>query len=199
MTNRPVVAYGRRILALTLFGSLVTCSEVRTPTSPWHERPEVGAAQIAGGIAQTLLTSGNNAVNQKIYSTASIAPAPNTLITVAVLGHNSTTAPASPTLTGGGMTVWTVVASVTFDGVATPHKRLTVYRAMSAGPGSGPLTITFASSVSNCQWLVSQWSGVDLSGANGSSAINQTASTLGDGVSGLTVGLGAFGNPNDVA
>ena len=94
---------------------------------------------------------------------------------------------------------WTVVASVTFDGVATSHKRLTVYRAMSAAPGSGPLTITFSSSVSNCQWLVSQWSGVDPTGTNGAGAIAQTASNRGDGSSGLTVGLASFGNPNDAA
>ncbi len=199
MTHRPVPAYGRRILALTLFAALTTCTDVRTPTAPAHGGPDVGAAQAVTGIAQTLLTSGNNAVNQKIYSTASIAPAPNALVTVAVLGHNSSAAPASPTLSGGGMTGWTVVASVTFDGVATPHKRLTVYRAMNAAPGSGPLTITFASSVSNCQWIVSQWTGVDGSGVNGAGAINQTGVSQGDGVPSRTVALSAFGNANNAA
>ncbi len=144
------------------------------------------------------MTSGNNAVNQRVYTTASITPAPNALVTVAVLGHSSST-PAVPTLSGGGMTGWTVVASFTFDGAGSPRKRLTVFRAMSASPGSGPLTITFAKSTSNCQWIVSQWSGVDGTGVNGSGAIAQTGTSQGDGVSGLTAALGAFGNANNVA
>jgi hypothetical protein len=97
------------------------------------------------------------------------------------------------------MAEWTVVASVTFDGVGTPRKRLTIYRAMSAAPGSGPLTIKFASSVSNCQWIVSQWSGVDVTGANGAGAIGQTGSNRADAVAGLTVGLGSFASASDVA
>jgi hypothetical protein len=197
MTSRSVLAFGRRILLPALFGALTTCTEAPTPTSPGRS-PEVGTAQAVTGITQTVLTSGTNAVNQKIYTTASIAPAANALITVAVLGHNSSAAPASPTVSGAGMT-WTVVASVTLDGVATPHKRLTVYRAMSAAPGSGPLTITFASSVSNCQWIVSQWTGVDGSGVNGAGAINQTGVSQGDGVTSQTVVLGAFGNANNAA
>ena len=197
MTSRSVLAFGRRILLPALFGALTTCTESPTPTSP-SRSPEVGTAQAVTGIAQTVLTSGTNAVNQRIYSTASVTPAANALITVAVLGHNSSAAPASPTVSGAGMT-WTVVASATFDGVATPHKRLTVYRAMSAAPGSGPLTITFASSVSNCQWIVSQWTGVDGSGVNGAGAINQTGTSQGDGVTSRSVALAAFGNTNNAA
>jgi len=150
-------------------------------------------------ITHTLLTAGNNAVNQKIYTTATISPAPNTLVTVAVIGHQGTSAPPSATLSGGGMTAWTEVASVTFDPLGTPLKRLTIYRAMSASPGSGPLTITFSTTVSGGRWIVSQWDGVDLSGVNGAGAIGQTGSNRGDGVSGLTVALAPFANPNSVA
>jgi uncharacterized repeat protein (TIGR01451 family) len=150
-------------------------------------------------ITHTLLTAGNNTANQKVYTTASIAPAPNRLITVAVLGHQGTSAAPSPTLSGGGMSAWTEVASETFDAVGTPHKRLTIFRAMSASPGSGPLTITFSATVSNSQWIVSQWGGVDLSGVNGAGAIVQSGSTSGDAVTGLTTTLGAFGNANNVA
>jgi len=159
----------------------------------------VTAPAPPGVISQTLLAAGNNAVNGSVCTTASIAPAPNTLITVAVLGHSSASAPASPTLTGGGMAAWDAVASVTFDGVATPHKRLTVYRALSAAPGSGPLTITFSGAVSNCQWIVSQWSGVDASGANGAGAIGQTGSNAGDAVNGLSVALAPFAGADNVA
>ena len=35
-------------------------------------------------IAQTLLTAGSNVTNAKIYTTASVAPAANALVTIAV-------------------------------------------------------------------------------------------------------------------
>jgi hypothetical protein len=149
-------------------------------------------------ITHTLRTSGNNAVNQKIYTTAAIAPGPNTLVTIAVLSHRSYGA-ISPTITGGGMSTWTQVASVDFDTLSLPLRRLTIFRALSAAPGSGPITITFTANVSNCQWIVSQWDGVETSGVNGAGAIVQTGSNRANAVNGLTVTLGAFGNANNVA
>ena len=153
----------------------------------------------AATIAQTVLTSGTNATNQKVYTTASIAPAPNTLVLVAVLDHQSAAAAPPPTLSGGGMSTWTQVATLTFDTQGTPLKRMTIFRAMSASPGSGAITITSSVTVSNCQWIVSQFDGVDQSGANGAGAIVQTGSASGDLVSGLSVPLAAFGNVNNVA
>ena len=149
-------------------------------------------------ITHSLLAAGSNAVNQKVYTTASISPAPNALITVAVLNHRSSAA-ISPTLSGGGMTSWTLVASVDFDVISLPHRRLTVFRAMSPTPGSGPITIAFTSNVSNAQWIVSQWSGVETSGVNGAAAIGQTGSNRSDGSNTLTASLGPFGNANNVA
>jgi hypothetical protein len=151
-----------------------------------------------GTITHALLTAGSNAVNQKVYTTAAISPAPNALITVAVRNHR-TPAAISPTLSGGGMTSWTPVASVDYDPVSGSLGRLTVFRAMSASPGSGPITITFSGNVSNADWIVSQWSGVDQSGTNGSGAIGQTGSARGDAVTALSVPLAAFANANNVA
>jgi hypothetical protein len=150
-------------------------------------------------ITQTLLTSGNNTTNQRTFTTASIAPAPGALITIALLGHNSTSALPSPVVSGGGMTVWAEVATVTFDDVTLPHKRLAIFRAMSAAPGSGPLTITWSATVSNCQWIVSQWTGVDPSGVNGAGAVVQSGSSRGDVTNGLTVTLAPFASTSDEA
>ena len=185
---------------------LVTGQVAGTATITAASEGQSGTAAITvtapappGVISQTLLTAGNNPVNGSVCTTASIAPAANTLITVAVLGHSAASAPASPTLTGGGMAAWDQVASITFDGVATPHKRLTVYRALSAAPGSGPLTITFSGAVSNCQWIVSQWGGVDVTGVNGAGAIVQTGTTAGDAVNGLSVAVAPFASADNVA
>ena len=150
-------------------------------------------------ISHSLLTAGNDPLNTGVYTTASISPAPNTLITVAVMGHRSSGASAAPVLSGGGMTSWEQVATVTFDSVAGALKRITIFRAMSPSPGSGPLTITFPSTQSNAQWIISQWDGVDLSGVNGSGAIVQTGSARADNVTSLTVGLAQFSHPNNVA
>ena len=162
------------------------------------QQPQLTVSAPSSGITHTLLTVGTNTVNQTVYTTASISPAPNTLITVAVLGHRAYGA-VSPTLSGGGMSTWTQVASVDFDVVGTPLRRLTVFRAMSAAPGSGPLTITFSGNVSNVQWIVSQWNGVDQSGTNGAGAIVQASSAAADAVNGLTKTLAAFGSANNVA
>ena len=168
-------------------------STTLSPTATVSVLPQVAT------IGHTLLTSGHNAVNQRIYTTASISPAPNTLVTLAVLGRNPTAASPDPIVTGGGMTAWTVVSSSTFDAVGVPTRRLTVYRAMSATPGSGPITITFNASQGNAQWTVSQWDGVETGGTNGSAAIVQSGSANGDAVTGLAVGLAPFGHANNVA
>jgi hypothetical protein len=97
------------------------------------------------------------------------------------------------------MAAWSVVASTTFDTGTLPLRRLTIFRALSATPGSDAITITSSVTLSNCEWIVSQWDGVDLSGVNGAGAIGQTGAATGEAVSGLTVPLAPFGNANNVA
>jgi hypothetical protein len=189
------------LAGVVLAGVTATCVEQPTDPreaadAPAHRAP---AAAAVTGIVHTRLTSGNSRVNAKVCTTASIAPAANGLVTVAVLGHNGTAASPRPTISGGGMAAWTQVATVAFDGVATPHKRLTVFRALSSSPGSGPLRITFTTTQSNCEWIVSQWKGIETSGTNGGNAIAQAASARGDNVTGLVVTLGAFAAPGNVA
>jgi hypothetical protein len=150
-------------------------------------------------ISHSLLTVGANPANVKVYTTAPISPAPNTLVTVAVLTHRSSQPAPTAVVTGGGMSNWTEVAAVTFDPVGAPIKRLAVFRAMSAAPGSGPLTITFNLTASHAEWIVSQWDGVETSGANGADAIVQAGSNRVDASNGLSVQLNAFEHPNNVA
>ncbi|HMA41959.1 MAG TPA: galactose oxidase-like domain-containing protein [Gemmatimonadales bacterium] len=190
---------GRSILAFALIATLASCVERRTSPSLEPGAPDVqpSAALTSATIAQTLLASGHDPNNLKVYTTASIAPAPNALVTVAVLTHQSSSAAPAPTLTGGGMAAWDLVATTTFNG-ATPLDRVTIFRAMSAAPGSGPITITSSVTVSNCQWIVSQWDGVETGGANGAGAIVQTGATSGAAVNGLTVTLAAFADAADV-
>jgi len=96
------------------------------------------------------------------------------------------------------MASWELVASVDFDTLSLPHRRLSIYRAMSAAPGSGPLTFKFTNQVSNLAWTVSQWDGVETSGVNGAGAVGQTGTTRADATNGLSVALGALGQPGNV-
>src|ERR1041385_2921028 len=52
---------------------------------PRVDRDGVRVAVMNATITQTLLTAGTNIANQQVYTTAAIAPASNTLITIAVL------------------------------------------------------------------------------------------------------------------
>jgi hypothetical protein len=150
----------------------------------------------AQAITHTLLAAGNNPVNQKVYTTTFITPAPGTLVTAAILGHKSTTPPASAVLSSPGL-VWIEAVTIEFDPVNAPRKRLAIYRAVSRAPGAGSLTITFNANVSNCQWIVSQWAGVDTS-AGGANAIRQAATARADAAGSLTIALDAFGDPRNV-
>ncbi|MGE5742462.1 MAG: Ig-like domain-containing protein, partial [Gemmatimonadota bacterium] len=185
------VAEGK-VVSATIDGTPIDQAASMTVT------PSGGGGGGSSTITQTLLTSGTNRANQRVYTTASISPAPNALLTVAVRSRRSGGA-LTPTVTGGGMTTWTQVASVDYDVVTAPLARLVVFRAMSAAPGSGPITITYSNSVSNADWVVSQWTGVDLSGANGSGAIGQTGSARGNAVAALTSDLAPFGAAGNVA
>jgi protocatechuate 3,4-dioxygenase beta subunit len=182
-----------------------TVAEVKTVSAAVNGTPVAQTtsvtvvAPVQAAITHTLLTSGNDPNNVKFYTTASISPAPNALVTIAVETHQATSAAPIPTITGGGMASWDVVGTVTFDTLGLPRKRITIFRAMSAAPGSGPITITSSATLSNCQWIVSQWSGVETSGTNGSGAIVQTGTNAADAVTTLAVPLAPFGNAADVA
>ena len=180
-----------KTISVTANGTAITQTATVdvTPAPPPATQPMI----------HTLLTSGTNTLNQKIYTTEAISPAPNALITIAVLGHNSASAAPSPIITGGGMIEWTEVATVTFDPLSLPLKRMTVYRAMSSSPGSGPITIRWSKSQSHMMWIVSQWEGADTSGVNGAGAIAQIASDAADLVNGMSVTLAPLGDVNNVA
>jgi adhesin/invasin len=196
-TDAAGVATGA--LSATEVGTKTVTATVGTTTITQTASVEVTEQPPPSPLGHTLLTVGSNAANQGTYTTGSIAPAPNALVTVAVVGHRSSGASAPPTITGGGMAQWDVVATATFDAVGSPRKRVTVFRAMSAAPGSGPLTIAFPATQSNSQWIVSQWTGVETGGANGAGAIGQTGAASGDAVNGLVVSLGAFSSPVNLA
>lgn len=118
-------------------------------------------------IARTSLTTGSDTTNTTAYTTASISPTAGALILVAVGATvGSGTTPAI-SVTGLGLT-W-VQVDQTVAGFRSVH----LFRAMGT-PTAGAITITGASQLSSCLWQVTEFTGVDTSGTNGSGAIVQS-------------------------
>ncbi len=132
--------------------------------------------------------------NSATYTTASVAFSNNKLYLLAV-GGRLTGVPASPTISGGGIT-WVEINTSTFDTIASPDRRVTVYRGyVRSGAISEALTITWASSMSSCEWVLDELEGVDISGTNGSGAIAQSAvNSANSGATSITATLGSFGD-----
>jgi len=157
--------------------------------------PEAWAA-----ITASNLTTGN-AASVTSTTTASISPTANALVIVSVASRNFTGAgPATvPTVTGASGT-WVQIATVS-DGSAGA-RTVTLFRDLSASPGSGILTIDFAGvNQGSVGWSIDQLQGTDTTGTNGSGAIVQTGSlnpATGTTTSGL-ITLSAFGSANNAA
>lgn len=147
----------------------------------------IGASNLTHNATATAATS---------FVTASVSPGANELILLTV-GSRSAATNNTPTATGAGMT-WTLVSSQIN---ALNTNRVTVFRAMSASPGSGAVTIDFAGqSQTACLWSIDDFTGTDTSGSNGAGAIVQTVSGLVTGSStGGTVNLAALGSSNNAA
>ena len=145
-------------------------------------------------IARPHLTTAADAVGAASYTTASITPTANRLVLAWVQCAKSTT--PNILLSGNGLT-WVEVATVVY----ATSRRLTLFRAMSASPSTGAVTITFEGdvSVNSCGWSIFELDNVDTSGSNGSGALVQSNTNSAAAVTSLTVTLAAFGSANNVA
>jgi hypothetical protein len=69
---------------------------------------------------------------------------------------------------------WDQVDTLEVNDSSVTLERLTVFRALSAAPGSGVLTISFgANNMNLCAWSIVEFAGVSTSGTNGTGAIRQ--------------------------
>lgn len=90
---------------------------------------------------------------------------------------------------------WTQVATRVYTGTG---RRVTIFRGVSASPGSGALTISFGSTQDQCLWTVIEWDGLITTGTNGADAVVQSAGGEVAGTS-FTINLSAFDDPNNAA
>lgn len=135
-------------------------------------------------ITCTRLTRGTD--GSAPFQTASVSPGANKLLLLCVQVYRASGTPATPTVSGNGLT-WVQVDSVLFRS----DSRIAVFRAMGAAPTSGVITITAASSTL-VLWSLHEIDGIDTGGTNGSAAIIQSGTNSAPGASSLTVTLAAF-------
>lgn len=150
-------------------------------------------------ISGTNLTTGTDIDGNSTATTASISPSSNQLILLSVTARTNISVDTNqPTVTGDGVT-WVLVNDILYDTTSASRKRLSVFRALGT-PTSGALTIDYGGqNQTNIAWTVSQFSGIDTSGTNGSGAIVQSITAKDESVTTgtLTVTLGAFSSVNN--
>lgn len=132
-------------------------------------------------ITESPHTSGSQA-SASSATTASITPTANRLQLLTVFSSCATTPVNTPTVTGAGMT-WEVVVTIetALNAGTSRYGRGTTFRAMSASPGSGALTIDFAGQSNHIDWSVAEFAGIHTGGTNGSAAVRNVASVVGTG------------------
>lgn len=126
-------------------------------------------------ISASLLTSNFNATDTTSYSSASIAPTANRLVLACIWSQAGAGVVTSiDSISGGGMSNWALVGTnPQLEG--TIPERLTVYRALSASPGSGALSWDYGTDTQQIvAWSIVQFSGVKTSGTDGADAVVQS-------------------------
>lgn len=124
------------------------------------------------------------------FTTASVAYTANRLYLASVVSHLGTAPTHEVT---GTVTAWTLVATVTFNTIATPNKRISVFRCMPSTSPTETVALTQSGgTMSNCHWSIDEFDGVETAGTNGSGAIGQALTGNADSGTSLTVALAAF-------
>lgn len=145
-------------------------------------------------IVGSSLTASSSTGNSVSYVTASYTPGTNNLILASIWSIINTGPALQPTLSGNNLS-WQLVSTNT--ATSALQRRLSLFRSLGSSPQTGSLTISFGAETQNgCIWNISQFTGVNTGGSNGSGAIATSANTTGTGfATSLTIGLVSFSDP----
>ncbi len=133
--------------------------------------PVLSAAAITVTEKLAEAQTADNDANWTSSGTFSIA---NNALGLCAVSSSDTTGLAQPTLTGGSVATWNVIGTVTFNTIATPENRITVFRGLGTGAASAAVVADFAGdNQSAISWSCWEFTNIDLGGVNGSSAIVQ--------------------------
>jgi hypothetical protein len=120
------------------------------------------------------LTTASSTADASLFTTAQFQPTSMALVLAFVANVRpliSLATPATPTLSGNGLT-WERVASVTTD---AGDRRLTCFRAMGDAPTRDVVRISFADDIQDvCAWSIVEYTEVATSGSSGAGAVGQS-------------------------
>lgn len=147
-------------------------------------------------ITAGVLTNGASTTDGLAFTTASITPGANRLITISIMARRKAASAdiVVVTIIGNGITYTEVNKTV-----ASSAGRCLLYRGMAASPSAGAIVITFDELMETCLWSVTEFDGVDTTGTNGSGAVVQSAVRIEGGVTEGDVTLAAFGDATNNA
>ena len=145
-------------------------------------------------IAHAALTGSTSATDGTSFTTASITPTANALVIATVHGRRASGDMPSPTLSGNGLT-WVEVGNDDSAG----NRQTAIFRALGASPSAGAVTINYgAVTATECSWSISEFTGIDTSGTNGSGAVVQFVTATGSSTE-SSVTLAALASTSNVA
>lgn len=144
-------------------------------------------------VAATNLETNGSATDATSYTTGSIAPTANRLVLAWFLSSIAAGTPNLPTISGGGIVTWVLVATR-----VQGTRRMTLWRALSPSPSSGTVTFDLAGQTADgAQWSIADFSDVNTSGNNGSGALANKAVNSASGGTSLICTLTAFADTDD--
>lgn len=148
-------------------------------------------------ISASSIIASSSSTDATSYNTESVSPTANRLYLLGIINFGNSPDATEPTVTGASMT-WTKVVTLQR---ANTTARVTIFRSLSASPGTGALTIDFGGvTQANCGWHLSEFTGIDTSGTNGSGAIVQSGSNEAAAPnSSLTVTLSAMSSTDNAS
>lgn len=130
-----------------------------------------------------VLTSIASAADAQTYTTSSISPAGNSLLLMAVQPANTANPPpGEPTIGGTLSATWTKVDTATFNTIASPKARLSLYYTqLGASPGSGTVSVDFGATAGGCNLVIEQLTGHNannpVTANKGQSTVDSSTST----------------------
>lgn len=146
-----------------------------------------------------VLTSGFSLTDGTVYTTNSVSPGANRLLTLCVENGQAPGATVvGPSIVGNGLT-WVEDKAQVFQ---FGSSRMAVYRSMGAAPSAGVITLTFSLTQRRCLWILLEETGIDTGGNQGSGAIASVPAAVlnsSGAVTSLTASLSAFASADNMA
>jgi hypothetical protein len=162
----------------------VVTAPVNVPAPSFAFGQTASPAVVAGDVVSFTVVAEGGKLDSSTPSTvvtASVSPSANKLQLLLVCSSRQTTTnPATPTVSGNGLT-WDTVANVLFDPSGVSRGRMTLYRAAAASPTTGVATITPGWTLAADDNVTYHWIEVTnvVATSNGADGIDQSATGLG--------------------